>query len=129
MKPIFCFNCTQRGHSVNQCKEASRSKIGGNGSGKKSAARVFALQLEEAPSVDAFAGSMLISSHVAYVLVDTGATHACISKKFMSVCKLSPDVIADSVMYMTTPFGSESLITKICRSVDVLLEDVHMPIL
>ena len=73
LKPIFCFNYTQRGHSVNQCKEAPRSKIGGNGSRKKSAARVFALQLEEAPSVDAFAGNMLISSHVAYVLVDTGA--------------------------------------------------------
>ena len=70
----------------------------------------------------------MISSHVAYILVDTGAIHACISEKFMSVCKLSPEVISDSVMCVSTPFGCESLMTRICRSVDVLIEDVHMPI-
>ena len=86
------------------------------------------MQLEEAPPVDTFAGNMLISSHIAYVLVDTGATHACISKKFMSECKLSPEVISDSVMCVSIPFGCESLLTRICRSVDVLLEDVHMSI-
>ena len=46
----------------------------------------------------------------------------------MFVCKLSPKVITDSIMCVSTPFGCESLMTRICRSVDVLLEDIHMPI-
>ena len=55
-----------------------------SGSGKgKFATRVFALQYKEAAPMDTFAGNMIISSCDAYVLIDTGATHACISEDFL----------------------------------------------
>ena len=60
-------------------------------------ARVFSLQYEEPPLVDTFVGTMLISSVEAYMLVDTGATHACISEQFMSVRGLIPVVLTDCV--------------------------------
>ena len=71
---------------------------------------------------------MLVSNVDAYVLVDTGATHACISKEFMSKFSLTPKVLSDCVMRVDTPSGSESMITKICRSIDVVIKDVCMPI-
>ena len=36
---------------------------------------------------------MIISSYDAYVLVDTGATYACISEKLLSICGLIPESI------------------------------------
>ena len=71
---------------------------------------------------------MLVSSLDAYVLGDTGATHACMSEEFMSRCSLTPEVLADCVMHVDTPFNSESKLTKICRAVEVMIEDVCMPI-
>ena len=64
---------------------------------------------------------MLVSNIDAYILVDTGATHACISEEFMSKCSLTPEVLPDCVMHVDSPFGSESMITKICRAIDVLI--------
>ena len=65
--------------------------------------------------------------HLAYVLVDMGAMHVYISEKFMSACSLT-HVIANSVMHVSMPFGCESMMINLCRSVDVLLEEVHMSI-
>ena len=61
----------------------------GNNNRGKPNAWIFALQYEKAPTVDTFAGEFLIASHPAYVLIDTGATHSCMSKHFMHVCGLS----------------------------------------
>ena len=130
LKPVFCFTYKQRGHIAAQCKEKPRVKPSGRGSGngKKGTARVFALTYEEAPSVDTFAGNMLVSGFDAYVLVDTGATHVCISEEFMSRCSLIPEVLADCIMHVGAPFNSESMLTKICRAVEVMIEDICMPI-
>ena len=86
------------------------------------------MQYEEAPTVDTLAGTLLIASHSAYVLVDTGATHSCISEEFMNVGALHAEVIPDLAMCINTPLGSSSMITKRVKSVDVVIEDIHMPI-
>ena len=90
--------------------------------------RVFTMHYEEVASVDTFVGNMIISSCDAYVLVDTGATHACISETFISVCGLIPESVRDSVMFVNTPLGGGEKLTRICRAVDVVIDDVHMPI-
>ena len=78
--------------------------------------------------MDTFVGNMLVSGLDAYVLVDTGATHACISEEFISKPSLIPEVLADCVMRIDTQFNSESMLTKICRAVEVMIDDVCMPI-
>ena len=78
--------------------------------------------------MDTFAGNMIISSCDAYVLVDTGATHACISEDFLSLCGLILESVKDSVMFVNTPLGSGEKLTRICRAIDVVIDDVHMPI-
>ena len=112
-----------------QCKEKGKAKNGGKGSRSgrgKIVARVFVLQYEEAAPVDTFVGNMIISSCDAYVLVDTGATHACISKDFLSVCGLVSESVKDSIMFVNTPLGSGEKLTRIWRAVDVVIDDVHM---
>ena len=49
---------------------------------------MFALQYEEAPTIDTCAGTFLFASYSAYALVDTGATHSCMSEDFNSTCEL-----------------------------------------
>ena len=71
---------------------------------------------------------MIISSCDAYVLVDTGATHACISEDFLSIYGLVPKSVKDSIMFVNTPLGGGEKLTRICRAVDVVIDDVHMPI-
>lgn len=61
------------------------------------------------PIVNTFAGTLPISSHDAYSLIDTGVTHSCMSEDFMHVCGLIPEVIADLVMSVSTPWGPRSL--------------------
>ena len=78
--------------------------------------------------MDTFAGNMIISSCDAYVLVDIGATHACISEDFLSVCGLVSEPVKDSIMFVNTPLGGSEKLTRICRAVDVVIDDVHMPI-
>ena len=56
-------------------KEGRGSK---NGNGKPGA-RVFALQYEEALTIDTFVDVFSITSHFAYALVYIGATHNCMS--------------------------------------------------
>ena len=46
----------------------------------------------------------------------------------MNACKLHVEVIPDLAMCINTPLGSGSMITKIVKSVDVVIEDIHMPI-
>ena len=92
MKNAFCYHCTQREHLYSECPE--RKSVGKPDSGKP-AARVYAIQYEEAPIVDTFAGTLSIASHPTYTLVDTGATHSCMSEEFMNACGLSADVVPD----------------------------------
>ena len=61
----------------------------------KPVARVYAIRYEEAPTVDTFAGTLSIASHPAYTLIDTGATHSCMTEEFMNVCGLSAGVVPD----------------------------------
>ena len=71
---------------------------------------------------------MLVSSVEAYVLVDMGATHACISEQFMLVCGLIPKVMTDCVCSMSTPLRASSVLSKVCRNVEVLVAGVCLPI-
>ena len=93
LKPIFCVICKQRGHHQSECKEKSRGNGNGSSFGKgKATARVFALQQEESPTIDTLAGTLLVSAHDAYCLIDTGAMHLCIFEEFMTSCGLNADM-------------------------------------
>ena len=131
LKPIFCVICKQRGHHQSECKEKPRENGYGNGSsfGKgKATARVFALQQEESPTVDTLAGILLVSARDAFCLVDTGATHTCISEEFMSSCGLNAVLLSDVSLCVSTPLGSGVVLDKVCKNVDVMLSDVHLPV-
>ena len=68
---------------------------------------MFALQpqYEDAPTVDTLAGTLLFSAQPAYVMIDTGATHACISEAFVNNYHIPVDVVTDSVLCVNTPLG------------------------
>ena len=100
----------------------------GNGNRGKPNTRIFGLQYEEAPTVDMFAGEFLIASHPAYVLIDMIATHSCMSEHFMHVCGLSAENIPDLAICINTPVGPNCMMTRIVISVDVLVENLHMPV-
>ena len=70
----------------------------------------------------------MIASHPACALVDTGATHPCMSEEYMCACGLKPEVVSNSVMCVSTPLGPESCMSKVVRNVDVIVEDTSMPI-
>ena len=71
---------------------------------------------------------MLISFVETYVLVDTGGTHTCISEQFMSMCGWMPEVLTDCVCSVSTPLGVSSVLSKVCRNVEVLVFSVCLPI-
>ena len=110
-----------------ECPERKNGSNNKFGKGKMNA-RVYAMQHEEAPIVDSLAGTLLIASHSAYVLVDTSAIHSCISEEFMNACELHAEVIPNLAMCINTPLDSSSMITKIVKSVDDVIEGIHMPI-
>ena len=112
MKDVFCYHCTQRGHLYSECPER-KSGNAGKLNNRKLGIRVFSLQHEEAPTVKTFAGTLLVSSHPAYALVDTGATHSCMSDEFRSACGLSDEFVYDLMMCVSTPLGPSSLSTRV----------------
>ena len=71
---------------------------------------------------------MLVSTYDAYMLVDIGAMHACISKEFMLACGLVPEVVHDCMMFVNTPLSGGSISNEICRNVDVVIDVIHMSI-
>ena len=71
---------------------------------------------------------MLVSAYDAYVLVDTSAMHAYISDQFMFACGLIPEVLIDCVLSVNTPLGGGSVLTSICRDVDVVIAGIHMTV-
>ena len=92
IKNAFCYHCTQRGHLYSEYPER---KNGGKSNSGKPTVRVYAIQYEEAPTIDTVAGTLPIASHPAYTLIDTGATHNCMSEEFMNACGLSAGVVPD----------------------------------
>ena len=62
------------------------------------------------------------------MLIDTGATHSCICEDFMSACELNPEVLSSSVISVTSPLGSNSWTSDIVKSVDVVIDEMYMPI-
>ena len=88
---------------------------------------MFALQHEETPTVDTFAGTLLIASMPAYTLIDTGATHSCMTEEFMNTCGLTADVFPDLAMCINTSLEPGSMMTHVVNSVDVVIEKLHMP--
>ena len=53
---------------------------------------------------------MLVSTCDAYVLVDAGVTHTCISEVFMAGCSLSSKVMSNAMMCVNTPLGHGSVV-------------------
>ena len=90
--------------------------------------RVFALHHEEALTVDAFTGMLLVASHPACALIDTGATHTYMLEEFMNECELMPELLSDSIMYVNTPLGQGSSMSRVVKSVDVIVQNVSLPI-
>ena len=120
LKTVFCYHCRQRGHIFSVCPER---KAGNGGNSASSNPHVFALQYEEAPTVDTFAGTLFVASHPACALVDTGATHTCMSEEYMFACGLKPEVVSDNVMCVSTPLGSKSCMSRVVKDVNVVVED------
>ena len=81
---------------------------------------------EEAPTFDTLACTFTIASCPAYVLIDTGATHSCICEDFMSACELCPEVPSRRTMSISFPLGSNSWTFDVVKSVDVVIDDLHM---
>src|SRR5262249_28080509 len=127
--PVFCAYCKRRGHHIANCKDRPDNKGGVSLEKGKTNARVFALQQrEETPSVDTFAGTLSVCNRDAYVLIDTGATHACISEHYVNECELASEVLTDRVMCVNTPLVVETRHPCVCRNVNVLISDASMPI-
>ena len=116
MKNVFCFGCKQRGHVFSECKERKTDSGNKAGMKDKSGARIFALQYEEeAPTIDTCAG-MFCS---VYTLVDTGASHSCISEECVLACDLTTETLLNVDMRVSTPLGLGSEVTKVVRSVGI----------
>lgn len=71
---------------------------------------------------------LTIASHPTYALIDMGAIHCCVSEEYMSTCGLIVEVIPDLAMCVNNFLKSGSLMTRVLRFVDVVVEDLHMPI-
>ena len=54
--------------------------------------------------------------------------HACISEQFMLVCGLIPEVMTDCVCSVSTPLGASSVLSRVCRNVEVLVSGMCLPI-
>ena len=72
-----------------QCPERKK------GNSRKPGPQVFALQHEEAPTVNNFAGTLSIASQDAYTLIDTRATHSCMSEEYKSACTLPVEILTN----------------------------------
>lgn len=68
----------------------------------------------------------MITSHFAYTLIDMGATHSCMTEEYMSACNLTIDILSDHVMCINTSSGSGSMMTRLVKYVDVIVEGPHM---
>ena len=44
-----------------------------------------------------------IAYHFACALIDTGATHICMSEEYLNACGLVPEVLSNVVMFLGTP--------------------------
>ena len=120
---MLCYHYTQRGHLFSQCpKRKNKSNSG------KLGPQVFALQHEEASTVDTFIGTLSIASQDAYALIDTRPTHSCMSEEYKSACTLPLEVLLDVEMCVSSPLELGTLITKVVKSIDVIVEDKCMPV-
>ena len=65
--------------------------------------------------MDTFAGMLMVASHPVYTLIDTGATHSCLSEEFLSSCDLNVELIPNVAMHVNTPLGSSSMTTRVVK--------------
>ena len=64
----------------------------------------------------------------AFCLINTGAMHTCIAEDFMNSCGLNSIALPEDSIHVSTPLGKGAILTKLCRDVDVLVFDTHLPI-
>ncbi|XP_073289952.1 uncharacterized protein [Primulina huaijiensis] len=93
-----CFCCGKMNHRMSQCPlpDSRNGPAGGTTPKKpkenKPNARVYPITQEEADtSNDVVAGTILINDIPAYVLLDYGATHSFMSKRFAKKLEAKPD--------------------------------------
>ena len=60
-------------------------------------------------------------------MIDTDATHSYLSEEFLSSCGLNVEMMPNVAMCVNTPLGSSSMTTRVVKSVDVVVEGLHMP--
>ena len=57
-----------------------------------------------------------------------GATHICVSEEYRRACAFHVEVLSDVKMCVSTPLGPGSLLTRVTKSVDVIVENKCMPV-
>ena len=76
--------------------------------------------------MDTISGTLRILQHDAYVLFDTGASFSSVSESFVDVCGMHVEIIP-ICLYVNTPIGSGVMLNKICRGVDIVMNDKMLP--
>ena len=71
---------------------------------------------------------IIVASQSVYALIDTGGTYSCVSEDFRLASGLSAELIPNVAICVNTPLGSSSLTTRVVKSIDVVIEGLHMSI-
>ncbi|XP_075504519.1 uncharacterized protein LOC142541959 [Primulina tabacum] len=98
-----CFKCVKVGHRIKDCPE---NKDKGTGPSKpnenKTNARVYVITNEEADNLnDVVAGTVLRNELPAYALLDCGAMHSFVSRRFAKKLKLEHETLSEPLKVAT----------------------------
>jgi hypothetical protein len=75
--------------------------------------------------LDVVAGTLLLESQHVYTLIDRGATHSFVARKWEDKLKVQPMRVEKEVV-IGTPLGETVLIVYVYKGCRVTIEDVEM---